>query len=280
MEERTGQDIDQWRRRCSIAREHLAHTRRQADMALRRSVRRRSVAPPTAPARPAPPSRDWEAGLIEAHLGLARHLAARYQRRGEASDDLEQVALLALVRAARRFDPSRGTPFAAFATPSVLGELKRHFRDRVWGVRVSRPTQEVYMRAKAARDDLIAETGQVPTVAEVADRLAISVESVISAMEAGQNFRPASLDGLEEARSHELPASDGGFDLALDRQRLGELVPYLDPDERLILRLRFYEERTQREIAARLGVSQMHISRSLERILTKLRSGFVVQGAP
>lgn len=223
-------------------------------------------------------SRDFEPELIESHLGLARHLAARYQRRGEAAEDLEQVAMLALVRAARRYDPQRGVPFAGYATPSILGEIKRHFRDRLWTMRVPRPLQELYLQAKAARDEVTLHTGVAPTLPELAERLGCRVEDLVEAMEAGSNFRPASIDGLDEVRSQQLPAADGGYDRVLDQQRLGELLPLLSPVERRIIQLRFVEERTQSSIAAELGVSQMHISRALDRILTKLRDNMAADG--
>ena len=228
---------------------------------------------PRLPTSSVPAGRPFEADLIAEHIGLARHLAARYHRRGEAADDLEQVALLALVRAARRFDPDRGIPFSGYATPSILGEIKRYFRDRSWSMRVPRPLKELYLQAKAARDEVVNESGMAPTVPELADRLGCSVEDLLDAMEAGQNFHPASIDGLDEIRARQLPSADGGYDGVLDRHRLAELLPRLSVDERRILDMRFVQERTQSSIASELGVSQMHISRSLHRILTKLRQG-------
>jgi len=264
---------------CAEARERLAlQLRRAAALVERSRAGRRRPAGPSRPAdaltsAQAAPARSFEAALVQEHLGLARHLAARYQRRGETPEDLEQVAMLALVRAARRYDPSRGVPFSGYATPSILGEIKRHFRDRAWSMRVPRPLQELYLQAKAARDEMAHETGVVPTLPELADRLQCSTEHLLEAMEAGSNFRPASIDGLDEVRSQQLPSAEGGYERVLDHHRLGELLPRLSPAERRILQLRFVDERTQSSIAEELGVSQMHISRTLERILTKLRSG-------
>ncbi|MHB1928128.1 MAG: sigma-70 family RNA polymerase sigma factor [Acidimicrobiales bacterium] len=220
-----------------------------------------------------PEGREFEADLIAEHIGLARHLAARYFRRGEAAEDLEQVALLALVRAARRYDPDRGVPFSGYATPSILGEIKRYFRDRSWSMRVPRPLKELYLQAKGARDEIVNQTGVAPTVPELAARLNCTVEDLLEAMEAGHNFHPASIDGLDEVRARQLPSADGGYDGVLDRQRLAELLPRLSDGERRILEMRFMQERTQSSIASELGVSQMHISRTLDRILTKLRQG-------
>ncbi|MHB1535320.1 MAG: sigma-70 family RNA polymerase sigma factor, partial [Acidimicrobiales bacterium] len=133
------------------------------------------------------------AGLVETHVALARSLARRFSHRGEATDDLEQVALLALVRAAGRFDPQRQVAFATYATASILGELKRHFRDRAWMLRVPRTTQELYLQVKEANDSLSQQLGASPTISQVATSLAVSDEAVLEALEAGSNFWPASL---------------------------------------------------------------------------------------
>jgi RNA polymerase sigma-B factor len=273
---------------CATARHDLGRTLDEAAGAVAISRQRRvlptrpaslpAARPPgTARATPeVPPPRPFEADLIREHLGLAKHLAARYHRRGEATDDLEQVAMLALVRVARRYDPDRGIPFSGYATPSILGELKRHFRDRAWGMRVPRPLKELYLQAKALRDEIVGETGRVPTMPELADRLGCTTEDLLEAMEAGHNLRPASIDGLDEVRARQLPSADGGYERVLDHHRLAQLLPTLSPDERRIIELRFVEERTQLSIAGELGVSQMHISRTLERIVRKLRSGMAI----
>ncbi len=281
-----GVDTDRLLRGCADAQRRLAESRRRGALAVRRcrSVRAGLEVPhptvaaprpaPVPPSPPLPPLTPAEAALVEEHIGLARHLAGRYARRGESSDDLEQVAMLALVKAARRFDPARGIPFVGYAGPSVLGELKRHFRDRTWAMRVSRSMQELYLQAKATRDSLVEETGVVPTVAEIAARLRCSPEEVMEAMEAGHNYRPASLEALDEIRSQQLPAASGGYEGALDRHRLGELITTLSDEERHVLKRRFFDEWTQRTIADELGVSQMHISRMLDRLLGRLRRGF------
>ncbi len=211
------------------------------------------------------------AALVEGHLGLARALASRYARRGEPVEDLEQVAMLALVKAARRFDSTRGVPFAGYATPSILGELKRHFRDRAWTMRVPRSTQDRYLQVVAERDALAHEQGAVPTVAAIAERLGCSTEDVIDAMEAGDNYRPASIEALSGARRDRLPSDEGGFEHAIDRVGLVAAMARLDDEERRVLALRFVDDWPQRRIAAELGVSQMHVSRLLDRLFVRLR---------
>lgn len=261
---------------CAEERARLGDRRRAASAAVAASRRRRAGKATDVPAEPRPatsPPRPFEAQLIRDHIGLARHLASRYHRKGEAAEDLEQVALLALVRAARRYDPERGIPFPGYAAPSILGELKRHFRDRTWSMRVPRRLKELYLQAREVRDEVVHRTGVSPTVPELAERLGCDPDTLLEAMEAGHNFHAASIDGLDEAAGRQLPCADGGFDGALDRYRLHQLLPLLTADERRILQMRFTEERTQSSIAAELGVSQMHVSRSLERIFAKLRSG-------
>ncbi len=215
--------------------------------------------------------------LVEAHLGLARHLAKRFAQRGESTDDLVQVASVALVHAVDRFDPQVGVAFSTFATQTILGELKRHFRDRAWTVRAPRRMQELYLRLGTSIDHLSQALGRSPTIAELATDTDSDEEAVLEALEAGQAYRAASLDApmagaVEETLGDRLGSTDDGY---LDAERRAELGPLLDrlPErERRIVELRFVAEMTQSEIAQHVGVSQMHVSRLLARSLARLRA--------
>jgi RNA polymerase sigma-B factor len=217
--------------------------------------------------------RQWQADLVRSHVRLARSLARRFAHHGEPADDLEQVALLALVKAARRFEADRDTAFATYATASILGELKRHFRDKTWMLRVPRSLQELYLAVKEAREELGHELGCSPTIPQLATRLGVSDEAILDAMEAGDSYWPASLDvgPSEDDYVTEVPVLDGGFDRSLDRQQLRSLLPRLDHREQLILKRVFFDEWTQRQVAAEIGVSQMQVSRLLVRTVAKLR---------
>lgn len=212
--------------------------------------------------------------LVERHLGLAQSLAARYANRGESLDDLVQVAMIGLVRAAERFSAERGIQFSTFATATILGELKHHFRDTRWSVHVPRSVQEAYLRAKEATDALSQELGRSPSLVEIGQRAGLSEEGVVAALEAGMAFRMASLDApADDGTAPEHPADeDGQIDAVEHRHALGPLVRRLSERERTILELRFAHDMTQREIAAVLGMSQMHVSRLLSRTLAQLRA--------
>jgi RNA polymerase sigma-B factor len=215
--------------------------------------------------------------LIEAHLGLAEYLARRFSNRGEPLDDLVQVASLGLVKAVERFDPDRGLEFTTFATPTIVGELKRHFRDKGWAVRVPRRVQELHLRVTGVIDDLQLELGRSPTVAEIAVRSGTSEDEVIEAMDAGSAYRSASLDAGRSADEEtpgllgQLGEVDPELVRAERRAALGPLISELPEREQVMLYLRFYEGKTQSEIAKRLGISQMHVSRLLSRSLDRLR---------
>ncbi|HET9077217.1 MAG TPA: sigma-70 family RNA polymerase sigma factor [Acidimicrobiales bacterium] len=222
---------------------------------------------------------DDEARLVESYQTLARSLARRFRNRGERSDDLEQVALLALIRAARRYSPDRGA-FGPFATTSILGELKRHFRDRMWTVRVPRPMQELHLAVRAARDELAQSMRASPTIADIARHLGTTDEAVLAAMEAAENFWPVSLDaprrGGDDRRAGDdpgtdIPVVDAGFDRSLDRRQLREALPALSPTERLVVRRLYFDGCSQRQVAAEIGVSQMQVSRLMTKVLAKLR---------
>jgi RNA polymerase sigma-B factor len=215
--------------------------------------------------------------LIEAHLGLAEYLARRFANRGEPLDDLVQVASLGLVKAVERFDPARGLEFTTFATPTIVGELKRHFRDKGWAVRVPRRVQELHLRVTRVIDDLALELGRSPTVQEIAHRAGTTEDEVIEAIDAGSAYRSASL-GAGRSDDDESPGLlgqlgeiDADLSRAENRASLSPLLNDLPEREQLMLHLRFYEGLTQSEIAKRLGISQMHVSRLLSRSLQTLR---------
>ncbi len=219
--------------------------------------------------------------LVTDHLGLARQLARRFTHRGEPLDDLVQVASLGLVTSAQRFDPGRGVEFSAFATRTIIGELKRHFRDKGWAVRASRRVQELYLELGHATAALSQQFGRAPTVAELARETGVDEEAVLEALEAGQGYRAASIDvpeGEDDTLASRLGERDGGYDIVEDRQFLGPAVATLPEREQMILHMRFVEGRTQSEIAAVVGVSQMHVSRLLSSSLRLLQER-MVEGA-
>ena len=216
--------------------------------------------------------------LVEEHAPLAHFLAGRFANRGEQRDDLVQVALVGLFKAVERFDPGRGLQFSTFATPTILGELKRHFRDRGWAVRVPRRVQELHLQLGRIVSALGQEEGRSPTPAEVAERAGVSEEAVLEAMEAGSLYRLVSLDGsvTPDDEGGELSAclgdDDPEFERIEHRSEIEELLEALPARERRIVELRFFESMTQSEIAERVGVSQMHVSRLLTRSLERLRA--------
>ncbi len=214
--------------------------------------------------------------LIEAHQGLAVHLARRFANRGEQLDDLKQVAFVGLLKAVERFDPGRNLELSTFATATIEGELKRHFRDRTWAIRPPRSRQELHLRLGGAVSELSQQLGRAPRVPEVAAHLGVSEDEVLDAMDAGGAYRPASLDaprsGSESASlESSIGTEDTGFELAEHRLIIEELLAGLPEREQTIVRLRFFEEMGQADIAAQVGISQMHVSRLLARTLVQLR---------
>jgi RNA polymerase sigma-B factor len=223
--------------------------------------------------------------LITSNLGLAQQLARRFLHRGEPLEDLVQVASVALVKSVDRFDPDRGVDFPAFATRTIIGELKRHFRDKGWAVRASRRVQELYLELGHATSSLVQQLGRSPTVAELAEATGASEEAVLEAIEAGQGYRAASIDATEsedDPLAARLGSNDSNFDSVDDRVVLGPALATLPAREQSILRMRFVEGLTQSEIALAVGVSQMHVSRLLSSSLDKLREGIgkTEQGEP
>lgn len=217
--------------------------------------------------------------LVRRYLPFAKNLALRYRGASESFDDLLQVASLGLVNAIDRFDPDRGAPFTAFASPTILGELKRHFRDRVWTVRVPRGLHDRMAEVEKAISELTVQLQRSPSVGEIAERLEVDPTDVLEVLEANHNRRPLSLDrpvGGED--SEESPAAewvgdeDSGYELVEDKLALEGALPHLDERERLVLQLRFVEDLTQSQIAERIGHSQMHVSRILRRTLERIRA--------
>ena len=217
--------------------------------------------------------------IVSAQVGLAEYLARRFKNRGEPIEDLVQVALLGLLKAVERFDPSRGLEFSTFATPTIVGELKRHFRDKGWAVRVPRRVQELHLRMGSVVNSLSQELGRSPTIPEIARRAEVSVDEVLEAMEAGRAYRFSSIDtgtNDDEERgpgpaAGQLGTDEAGLEEVEHRMLLSPLIASLPKREQMIIHLRFFRGMTQSEIATRLGISQMHVSRLLARSLSQLR---------
>jgi RNA polymerase sigma-B factor len=217
--------------------------------------------------------------LVERFLPLARQLARRYQRGNEPLDDLIQVASIGLVKAVDRFDPDRGTAFSSYAVPTILGELKRYFRDSGWAVHVPRGMQERVMNVNQAIAKLSRETGRSPTAAEVAKEIGAPPEAVLEAMEASIAYDSVSLDTPRTSEEDEgdtyadtMGVIDERFELVEYTSAIGPTMRALPERDRLVLKLRFTDDLTQLEIAERIGVSQMHVSRLIRRALKRLRT--------
>jgi RNA polymerase sigma-B factor len=213
------------------------------------------------------------------HYGLAVSLARRYSFRAgwsDSAEDLKQVALLGLVRAVDRFDPQRGVPFSAFATTTIVGELKHYLRDRSWAIRPPRRIQNLYLRSQEAISDLTQEMGRQPTPTEVGDRVYATADDVVEALGAGDLRRPASLDTSAAGDDRPLAARLQGEDLRLnaveERLALGWLLTRLPERQRRMIRLRYIDGLTQHEIADRMSLSQAHVQRLLIRSMDQLRA--------
>jgi RNA polymerase sigma-B factor len=212
--------------------------------------------------------------LIASCMPLARALARRYAHRGEPLDDLEQVAMVGLIKAAQRFDPAFGTQFSTFATATITGELKRHYRDTRWGLRTSRSLQERYLLVRDAVEWTTQDLGRSPTIAEIAAAADLTEDQVLEAMETGQALSVGSLDRhplLDDDAPTEVGGVDAGIALTDDRVTLSAALEVLTRREQLLLRMRFIDDLSQSAIAAELGVSQMQVSRLLARALSRLR---------
>jgi RNA polymerase sigma-B factor len=228
--------------------------------------------------------------LAERYLPLARRLARRYQRSEEPLEDLVQVASLGLLQAIDRYDTSRDVPFLSFAVPTILGELKRHFRDRTWSVRPPRDLQELALRVDRAVAELSVGKHRAPTVAELAEAVNASEERVLEALRAAGAYHAGSLDaprpgqtGVDasgESLADSLGEEEDGFERAEERATLASLLAHVSSRERLVLTLRFGEDLTQAEIGERIGVSQMQVSRLIRQALIRLRAGLVERPPP
>jgi RNA polymerase sigma-B factor len=216
--------------------------------------------------------------LVVRFMPLARQLAGRYRHAGEPLEDLVQVACVGLIKAVDRYDPERGNGFTRYAVPTMLGEIKRHFRDKGWSVHVPRATQELVLKVGEALGALPAKLGRSPTARDIAAAVNAPVEDVLEAMEAATAYEAVSLDaprsgGREEegwTLAESLSEDEHGYELVEIGETLRGTLEALPPRERLILRLRFEEDLTQAEIAEQIGVSQMHVSRLLRRSLDRL----------
>jgi RNA polymerase sigma-B factor len=226
-----------------------------------------------------PPERRAQAreDLVHLHLPLVEHFARRFRNRGEPYDDLVQVGTIGLIKAIDRFDAERGVEFSTYATPTIVGEIKRHFRDKGWAIRVPRRLQELRIAISNATAELTQDLGRSPTVSELARKVGVSEEEVIEGLESGNAYSTPSLDAPESTEDSALSMIDsiGEDDEALEhvenRETIKPLLEQLDPRAKHILTLRFFRGMTQSQIAAEIGVSQMHVSRLLTRTLAQLR---------
>jgi RNA polymerase sigma-B factor len=217
--------------------------------------------------------------LVERHMGLAAHIAKRFSRPGIADDDLRQVAMLGLVKAVDRFDPEYGVPFAAFAGSTIEGELKRHFRDQSWVVRVPRSAKDLHLLVRRATDELVQRSGRSPSVDEIATHLGVDRDEVLRGLAASAAYhvgtiQPGGPDGDAETpidRIDALASDEAGYEHAVDTDLVSRLLAQLPEREQQIVRLRFYEQQSQEQIAEAVGVSQMQVSRLLRSSFEKLR---------
>ena len=222
---------------------------------------------------PDPAARDE---LITMYHPLAEYLASRFRNYGEALEDLQQVAAIGLVKAVDRFDPERGVKFSTYATPTIIGELKRHFRDKCWAIRVPRRLQDTALQLREVLSALHQELGRSPTISELSERTGLSQEEVLEGMETMQAYSATSLDtptdsDRETTLIETLTDTDDSAELVEGWADLGPQIRKLPPRERKILYLRFFKGQSQSQIAEQLGISQMHVSRLLSRTIAMLR---------
>ena len=216
--------------------------------------------------------------IVERCLPLADHIARRFDGRGEARDDLVQVARVGLVNAVIRFNVEAGSDFVSFAVPTIMGEVRRHFRDNSWSVKVPRRLKELHLRLGAATAELSQKLGRAPTPSELAAELEIDREEIVEGLIAGSSYNTLSIDGGSSSGTEEAPAIadtlgdlDANLDQIENREALRPLLASLPERERTVLLLRFFESMTQTQIAERVGISQMHVSRLLAKSLARLR---------
>jgi RNA polymerase sigma-B factor len=219
--------------------------------------------------------------LVEMHLPLVEYLARRFAGRGEPLDDLVQVGTIGLIKAVDRFDVERGVEFSTYATPTVVGEIKRHFRDKGWTVRVPRRLQELRASLTSATADLTQSLGRSPTVAELARQLGLGEEEVLEGLESANAYTAVSIEAGDSEGGLSVAETLGEYDDALEgveyRESIKPLIDGLPARERRILMLRFFGNLTQSQIAAELGISQMHVSRLLSRTLSQLRERLLAE---
>jgi RNA polymerase sigma-B factor len=217
--------------------------------------------------------------LLRRYRGLVRALSARYSSWGEPFDDLLQVGWIGLLKAIDRFDAARDVRLSSYATPMIIGEIRRHYRDRAWAVRVPRGLQELRVQANATIDQLSARDGKSPTTAEVAAALGVGEEDVLDALHSENARYAGHLPGSDDEAGFDVPLVEGGFAQADTRIELEPALQMLSERERTIVALRFDQELTQTEIATRLGISQMHVSRLLRRALESMREALDQPGS-
>ncbi|MBM6775320.1 SigB/SigF/SigG family RNA polymerase sigma factor [Olsenella profusa] len=223
--------------------------------------------------------------LIVSHLNLVRFLASKFKNRGESLDDLVQVGTIGLIKAIDRFDPDRGLEFTTYATPTIMGEIKRHFRDKGWSVRVPRRLQELSSKVTQAADDLTTQLQRSPSVEEIAERLGVSVDEVLEAMESSSAYSSVPLEGGGSGDDEEAPSvidhyatEDADLAASDDRMILEDAIEDFSPREQDVIRMRFVDGLTQVEIAERLGVSQVQVSRLLRRTLRRIQDKIDPEG--
>ena len=216
--------------------------------------------------------------LVERYMGLAAHIAKRYQRTG-IDDDVRQAAMIGLVKAVDRFDPEFGVPFASFAGSTIEGELKRYLRDHTWVVRVPRSAKELHLLVRRSSDELAQKNRRSPSIAEIAAYATLDRDDVLRGLAASAAYDVGSLDNATDDgfsstdRSAAIATEEAGFGHAIDSQAVALLLVRLPERERQIVRLSFFEDRSQAEIAETMGISQMHVSRLLRRSLELMREG-------
>lgn len=221
--------------------------------------------------------------LVTGHLPLAEHIAQRFSGRGTPKEDLIQVATVGLINAVDRFEPDKGNDFLSYAVPTVMGEVRRHFRDASWSMRVPRRLKELHLSVSTASTKLAQQLGRAPTPVEIGEFLGISKEEVFEGLEAGQAYHSMSLDeslsGDNEGASlgDSIGTDDGALEGVENHEALKPLIEALPEREQRILALRFFYNMTQTQIAEKVGISQMHVSRLLSRTLATLRDGLVVE---
>ena len=223
--------------------------------------------------------------LVMSHMNLVRFLANKFKNRGEPLDDLVQVGYLGLLKAIDRFDPERGLEFTTYATPTILGEIKRHFRDKGWSVRVPRRLQELSAKVNQATDALTTELQRLPKIEEIAEYLDASVDEVLEAMESSSAYSSVPLEGAGGGEGEDAPSvidryatEDTALTFTDDRLVIEDALKTFSPREREVIELRFLEGMTQIEIAERLGISQVQVSRLLRRTLKKIQEKIDPEG--